>query len=142
MKKILMALCMTFVFSFGAYAGDDAFNQADTNKDGKIDQQEFDQAVEKKFKSYDLNNDGVLDMSEIRDVQKDHKDTDVVKEFESMDANKDGKVDMEEFKASAHERFKEYDRNNDGYMDRPEVDYRTRYQDPGSIMKPFGGFYF
>lgn len=142
MKKILMVLCMTFVFSFGAYAGDDAFNQADTDRDGRIDRQEFDQAVEKKFKSYDLNNDGVLDMSEIRDVQKAHGDTDVVKEFESMDANKDGKVDMEEFKASAHERFKEYDRNIDGYMDRPEVDYRTRYQDPGSIMKPFGGFYF
>jgi Ca2+-binding EF-hand superfamily protein len=142
MKKILMALCMTFVFSFGAYAGDDAFNQADTNKDGKIDRQEFERAVEKKFKSYDLNNDGVLDMSEIRDVQKNHKDKDVIKEFESMDTNKDSKVDMEEFKASAHTRFKEYDRKNNGYIEIPEVDYRTRYQDPGSIMKPFGGFYF
>lgn len=142
MKKILMALCMTFVLSFGVHAGEDTFSRADADKDGRIDRQEFDQAVEKKFKTYDLNNDGVLDMSEMREVQKEHAGADVIGEFEAMDTNRDGKVDFKEFKEAAAKRFKEYDRNGDGYMDRPEVDFRTHYQEPGSVMKPFSSFYF
>jgi len=142
MKKILIALCATLVFSFGAHAGEDPFSGADANRDGRIDRQEFDQAVEKKFRSYDLNGDGVLDMEEIRDVRKRHGEWDIAQEFEAMDTNGDGKVDLDEFKASAAKRFMEYDRNGDGLLDRPEVDYRGRYQDPGSVMKPFGGFYF
>lgn len=142
MKKILMALCMILMVSFGADAEDDAFSRADADRNGRIDRQEFDQAVEKKFRSYDLNNDSVLDLSEIRDVQQRHGGADVTGEFEAMDADRNGRVDLKEFKDAASKRFREYDRNADGCLDRPEVDYRTHYQDSGSIMKPFGGFYF
>jgi Ca2+-binding EF-hand superfamily protein len=142
MKKILFALCMTFVFLFGAHAGEDPFSEADADRDGRIDRQEFNAAVEKKFRSYDLNGDGVLDMEEIRDVRKRHGEWDVGKEFEAMDTNGDGRVDLKEFKESASKRFMEYDRNGDGFLDRPEVDYRGHYQDPQSVSRPFGGFYF
>jgi len=81
-------------------------------------------------------------MSEIRDVQQRNKGVDVIGEFEAMDTNRDGRADLKEFKDAASKRFQERDRNADGYLDRPELDYRTHYQDPSSVMKPFGGFYF
>lgn len=142
MKKAAAAILIIFAFACMAHAAGDAFDGADLNKDGKIDKNEFDRAVEKKFREHDKNGDGVLDRSEMRELQKAHPKADVAKEFEKMDRNKDGVVDLKEFKEEAAKRFQEYDRNGDGVLDRPELDYRGRYQDPDSAARPFGGFYF
>ncbi len=142
MKKIMIAAFFILFLAGTAGAADGAFEKADRNKDGKIDQSEFEKAVDKKFREYDKNKDGVLDLSEMRDVHKSHRDMDVEKEFKDMDSNQDGKVDLKEFKDSAKKRFQEHDRNGDGVVDRPEIDFRSRYQDPASVMRPFDGFYF
>jgi Ca2+-binding EF-hand superfamily protein len=65
-----------------------------------------------------------------------------MREFSAMDADRDGRISREEFLGGALTRFREQDLNGNGVLDRPEVDFRTHYQDPASIAKPFGGFYF
>ncbi len=144
MKRLwIVVVALAFVCSAGAaHADRNAFHKADLNRDGKLDKEEFNKAVEKKFREYDKNGDGFLDASEIRDIQRSHPDVGVQKEFEKMDTNKDGKVDLQEFKDAANKSFDEADKGKTGSVDGRNLDYRGYYQDPSSVMHPFSGFYF
>ncbi len=119
--KIILAACLAILLAAGfAGANDDAaFQAADTNKDGKIDKEEFKAQVEKKFAAYDVNKDGVIVLHEMGDPG----DEKVATEFRVMDLNGDGKVTLKEFYDSAYKRFEALDKDRSGSLDRKEFIY-------------------
>lgn len=49
------------------------------------------------------------------------------KDFENIDTNKDGKVDLKEFTDAGTERFKLFDKNQDGYLNNKEFYSKRAY---------------
>jgi hypothetical protein len=118
MKKFIVFFALILALTGYVYATDSSFNKAfndlDTNKDGKLDMKELDTAAMKIFKKYDKNSDGILDKSEFKAIK------DAKSRFEDLDTNKDGKLDMKELRDAASKKFKLYDRNQDGALDELE----------------------
>lgn len=94
--------------------------QADTDKDGKVTEEEFKKALPNapasQFKELDRNGDGTLgkgDLPPQRDPQGG---------FLRADADKDGRVSAAEFKEafpkSPEDRFTKLDKNKDGFLDK------------------------
>jgi Ca2+-binding EF-hand superfamily protein len=49
------------------------------------------------------------------------------KDFENIDTNKDGKVGLKEFTDAGTERFKLFDKNQDGYLNNQEFYSKQAY---------------
>lgn len=114
LTKLKLALALSGSLFAGAagvaaaHPGNGALLQKyDTNKDGKLDDQEkatmradFQaKRAERKAEmlaKYDTNKDGKLDQSERAVMREDL----TVKSFEKMDTNKDGQISLDEFKAA------------------------------------------
>lgn len=124
LKKVAQAVSFMIVILVLVNMGcvhkpQNAFQKVDDNRDGVIGMQEYDSAVTESFTKYDSNNDGYITESEF---MKQHPDQKTSELFNKMDSNKDGKTDLQEFKKAALRRFKIYDRNEDGFIDRTELD--------------------
>ncbi len=115
--KAFLVLVMVILLKAGiAYAGDDVLDKLDTNRDGRVDAQEFTSGVSKTFELYDKNKDGYIDLKEISASQV----ADPKKWLDQIDTNKDGKVDYSEFLGAATKWFKTSDTDRDGYLNRTE----------------------
>ena len=101
----------------------------DTNKDGVVDRAEWKAGQEARFKQLDTNKDGKLTQDELfartpavgnsvlpSDRQVERQSA----YFQRLDANKDGVVTLEEFMAQADRNFARCDVNKDGKTDTAE----------------------
>ncbi len=118
---LFLALMLLTVGS--AYTAEKGFKRIDTNRDGKVDQGEFNAALENKFKKYDKNGDGVLDSREFNPK----KDPRIYREFKFMDKDNNKVVDLDEFKAAGIERFRAFDYNHDNAVSAPEYKAKEAY---------------
>jgi len=116
MKAFLVVAIFILLKAGIAYAGDDMLDKLDTNRDGKMDIQEFTSAVSKAFHFYDKNGDGHLDLKEFSASQV----GDPRKWFNEIDTNKDGRIDYPEFLGAATKWFKMSDTDRDGHLNRTE----------------------
>ena len=116
MKAFLVVAILILLKAGIAYAGDDMLDKLDTNRDGKIDIQEFTSATSKTFHLYDKNGDGYLDLKEFSASQV----PDPKKRFNEIDTNKDGRIDYPEFLGAATKWFNTSDTDRDGRLNRTE----------------------
>ncbi len=119
MRKIVLAVLLFFAVLFltwHVYADPEAFDKADTNRDGYISKDEFKSHVESKFNEYDKNKDGKIDVEEFG--AKDNPDA--YKEFRFMDRNSDGFISADEFYKAALQRRNDFDFNRDDKLSREE----------------------
>lgn len=120
------------------------FERADTNKNGKVERDEYDNDADRLFKDLDKNGDGVIDESEIPRPPKGREPRPNGERFgnERLDgdnprnaprpprlppfamegAKSDGKLTRAEFDANMSEHFNRADKNNDGVISRDEID--------------------
>ena len=91
-----------------------AFAEADTNHDGAVDHQEFQERITEVFYSADRNKDGFLDAEELKQLT-------FPDDFKADDKDRDGRVSMREF---LRVRFHDYDvadTDHDGVLSLDEV---------------------
>ena len=131
-KTIIVTLLFAAVafLAWNVYAGPDAFTKADKDKNGVITTDEFESAVTSKFKEYDKNNDGRIDVNEFSAK----KHPEAVKEFKFMDRNNDGFVSADEFYRAAIQRRDQLDFNRDSKISKEEYN--------SNKALPFLKFYF
>jgi hypothetical protein len=139
LKKVVQAvICLIVVLVFVnrgcVHKPQNVFQKVDDNSDEVVGIREYNSAVTENFMKYDSNNDGYITESEF--VK--HPDKKTSELFNKIDSNKDGKVDLQEFKKAASRRFKIYDRNEDGVIDRTE----SNSPKPDSTVSPFLIFRF
>ncbi len=97
------------------------FVAVDRNADGKIDQGEADQFVDRLFAQADTNGDGVLTLAEVLGLQAklapgDGNARAATAQFQRMDLNHDGKIDGREANKAAVKHFAFLDANHDGVI--------------------------
>ncbi len=133
MKKTIILILLFAAAAFLAwnvYAGPDSFSKVDKDKNGVITPDEFDSAVRSRFKDYDKNNDGRIDMNEF--AAKGQPES--VKEFKFMDKNNDGIINADEFYRAAIQRRDQLDFNRDSKISKEEYN--------SNKALPFLKFYF
>jgi Ca2+-binding EF-hand superfamily protein len=91
-----------------------AFAEADTNKDGAIDIEEFHVRLVEVFYNADTNKDGFLTIDEYERLP-------FSGAFKDADANGDGRVSLPEFVAIRFHQFEEADTNHDVQLSVDEV---------------------
>lgn len=119
MKKaiFLIALFITALFlTWNVYSQENAFDNADKDKDGLISKEEFKDAVHHKFKEYDKNKDGRIDEKEFNVKSS----PEAAKEFKFMDKNSDTMVNVQEFYNAALQHRNAFDFNRDGKISKEE----------------------
>lgn len=111
----------------------DDFRAGDKNRDGRIQDTEFEAMIEEDFKAVDSDGDGEITGAEITEGAS--KDVDVGASLAGLDLNKDGRVPLEEYAEHVERDFmKQMDTNKDGHLDPPEVAkfYERQYRSDGS----------
>ncbi len=116
MKAFLVVAILILLKAGIAYAGDDILDKLDTNRDGKIDINEFTSATSEAFHLYDKNGDGYLDLKELSASQVANSK----KWLNEIDTNKDGRIDYSEFLGAATKWFNTADADRDGHLNRTE----------------------
>lgn len=87
----------------------DHVTAADANKDGKIDKAEYQKFMEVTFVTYDVNKDGNLEWSEVKEIIP-------VAVFKAADANGNNALSRSEFMTQVMKDFEAADRNADGAL--------------------------
>ena len=95
---------------------EDAFRQADRNRDGRITSSEWFYNAEY-FRRADRNRDGALTLAEFSNTSMDDDRDD---RFENLDANRNSRIEKSEWHGS-QDAFEWLDRNNDNVLSRAEV---------------------
>jgi len=111
-------------------AGRPSFEDMDTNKDGKITQDEIqagqDKRIEERFARFDKNSDGVITKDEIPEMPANSPRARFMPDMSKLDKNGDGKISKEEFaemnKDGAKEMFTRLDKNGDGAITKEEME--------------------
>ena len=98
--------------------------QADTNNDGVITKAELDAAQQKKFQSFDADNNGEVTKEEILNNFTRHYEKMATRITRKFDLNQDGKVSADEFKKHAEHKLYMLDLNDDGKISKDELPRR------------------
>jgi Ca2+-binding EF-hand superfamily protein len=96
------------------------FERYDTNKDGKITQEEIDNNRQAWYLEFDLDKDGKLSIAEFEKLWLKARHRMMVREFQFFDADGDGNVTILEYKGPLEDLVVERDRNNDGALSRAD----------------------
>jgi len=128
MKKILAAILIVVFCNSLSFADETLFKKIDKNKDGKISKKEYMEGVNKTFKSYDKNSSKSVTREELKTTV----NVDVENTMTAADSNTDGTISQEEFLQSAEKRFKFFDKNNNGYIDKKEWDAELKRGNPNN----------
>ena len=91
-----------------------AFAEADSNRDGVIDHEEFHERIVEVFYSTDVNKDGFLDSTELKQLA-------FPDDFTADDKDRDGRVSMREFLRVRFIDFTQADTDHDGVLSVDEV---------------------
>ena len=96
--------------------------QIDTNKNGKIELEEYVSASNSFFKKWDKNNNGVLEQSELprKPPNGERLPPQIVPPFLFLD-REDSDVSRNDFNENIRQRFPDIDRNGDGVIDQVEL---------------------
>jgi Ca2+-binding EF-hand superfamily protein len=129
MPKMLLATAILFAVSTGVAMAQGQAQPAqkislgptDTNNDGKISTAEATAASAKTSAQIDLNKDGSITAAELKMEEDRMHMLELARYLQVMDANRDGKVTTAEFSAMDAARFKQVDRNNDGFVTPEEM---------------------
>jgi Ca2+-binding EF-hand superfamily protein len=90
------------------------FEQFDTNQDGRLTQDEIDQARQSRLAEFDQNGDGSLSLEEYQALWMDAMRERMVDRFQAHDDDGDGLVTAEEFGQSFERIIVRFDRDGDG----------------------------
>jgi Ca2+-binding EF-hand superfamily protein len=155
-KRLALLSCVAFGIAAPAFAdaaggpGGGFFKAADTNKDGVVDQTEFQASRDKWFVDLDTNKDGFITTDELKafgdkmhaqwqqkhadaqgtagqdDANKDGDRGDKMAQhiLARVDTDKDGKISKAEFDTESTALFKRLDKNSDGKIAADEVPAR------------------
>ncbi len=93
---------------------------ADTNKDGAVTLQEFQDRAAQRMARWDRNKDGVLDETDRSTLLKETVDYRVKRFMHRFGAGKDGQLTREQVAAHRNERFARRDTDGDGVIERSE----------------------
>lgn len=105
----------------GGIGGLGLLRQADTNKDGVVTRDEAAALADREHARFDRNKDGTVDQADFDALQKEMRDYRVKRFVHHHGADKDGRITREQFQAKAAERFARMDLNNDGSVSRDEL---------------------
>ena len=109
-------------FSERAAHLEEMFAEIDTNADGTATEAEFAAYREKRFSKGDLNGDGVLSVEEIDTLMTEHRLKQISRRIERLDQDGSGTLDSEGAAELQTRFFARADRNDDGAVDRAELD--------------------
>jgi Ca2+-binding EF-hand superfamily protein len=93
----------------------------DQNGDGKISQAEAQWITAKSIAKIDANHDGIITADELKAEEERLRQAERQRQLSALDANHDGKTTTAEFAAMDSDRFKQMDRNNDGFLTPDEL---------------------
>jgi len=88
----------------------------DTNKDGKISQEEIDKNRTEWQARFDTDKDGSLSLKEFEALWLEARRQEMVREFQFFDKDGDAKVTLEEYKGPLSHLVERRDRNGDGFL--------------------------
>lgn len=115
---------------YGRHGGGMRMMEAyDTDGDGRLTQEEVDQARAAQLKKFDKDGDGMLSIGEYEALWLDAMRERMVDQFQEHDADGDGKVTQEEFGSRHARMIKRMDRNGDGVFDEEDRGGRWRHRD-------------
>ncbi len=115
---------------YGRHGGGMRMMEAyDTNRDGRLTQEEVDQARAAQLKKFDKDGDAMLSIGEYEALWLDVMREGMVDQFQEHDADGDGKVTQEEFGRRHARMIKHMDRNGDGAYDEEDREMRRRHRD-------------
>ena len=96
----------------------------DTDKDGKLTQQELDDARKTLLAAHDSDKDGKLTLAEFETLWLEVKRERMVRGFQRIDRNGDASISLDEFIKPYADLVSRMDRNNDGVLDREDRRFR------------------
>ena len=97
------------------------FEQFDTNQDGRLTQDEINQARQSRLAQFDQNGDGSLSLEEYQALWMDAMRERMVDRFQSHDDDGDGLITVEEFAEPYNRMVSRFDRNGDGALTPDEL---------------------
>ena len=97
-----------------AYDPRAAFAEADTDHDGQIDREEFQERIVEVFYSADRNKDGFLDVEKVQLLV-------FPDDFKDEDRDHDGHISMREFLRVRQHDYDQADSDDDGFLSLDEV---------------------
>lgn len=112
----------------GGHGGGHMFRMLDSfdaNGDGKLSQEEIDQARGERFGRFDGDSDKALTLQEYEQLWLDAMRERMVRAFQRLDRDGDAKVTAEEFQEPFAKVVRRMDRNDDGVIDRG--DFKRRH---------------
>jgi hypothetical protein len=93
----------------------------DTNKDGRITQEEIDAARQQQLARYDRNGDGQLSLEEYQALWLDAMRERMVRQFQANDRDGNGEITVVEFQERFADVVRDRDRNGDGALTADEL---------------------
>jgi hypothetical protein len=96
----------------------------DTNKDGKVTQQEIDDNRTEWFNKFDADRNGSLSLKEFETLWLEAHRQQMVREFQRLDPNGDASLTLDEYKAPLSRIVANRDRNEDGALSRDDRRHR------------------
>ena len=107
-----------------AKRGQRLMERFDTDKDGKLTQQELDDARKTLLAAHDSDKDGKLTLAEFETLWLEVKRERMVRGFQRIDRNGDASISLDEFIKPYADLVSRMDRNNDGVLDREDRRHR------------------
>lgn len=112
---------------FGGWGMKGLMERFDVNEDGKLTQEEVDEARKELLAKHDGNNDGKLSLAEFEKLWLEVMRQRMVRGFQRIDRDGDAAITSEEFLTPFSKVVERMDRNDDGTLDEEDRKFRGWY---------------